>query len=204
MSLNLSLESNLKKITITLDKIRTKAMVTAARQGLNKTLSKMNTLSANAVKQRRNLKVGIIKRKFFTQIKAKGSTLDRLEASLIVSAKPISAITYIVGKREPRSQKGITIRKRKKVKVRIRPGKTTILPNAFLAKGKSGNTQIFRRKKRGKGSTSLPIKKLSSPALSTLFDDKKFRTPLERASARIMVKEFNRAFTNQLKRLGAK
>lgn len=180
-----------------LPKINQKALPGATRMSLNRSLSALQTRANKKTREERRMKARDIKKDFFTLVRARGSDFARLNAQLIVSNKVLSLIRFIVGPREGRSQKGIPVRKRKPVTVHVRPGRRVKLKGAFVAKGRGGNNQIFRRRTK----KSTPIVKQSVPSLASLFNRPKFRVPLETFAQQRFEIEFNRAFEFQLNKL---
>lgn len=200
INVNISLEKDLNEIKVFLDEFRTKALVNATRKSFNRTVSTLRTRSNKEVREHRKLKAGEINRRFFRVMKARGSRLDRLEASLDISGDPISLIRFVKGDKNPRNQKGIKVKKRKPLKVEVKPGRRVQLKSAFIAKGSGGKNQIFRRR-TGKRN---PIVKQSVPALSTLFSRDRFRAPLEAFANAKLSQEFERTFEFELDRLAQK
>lgn len=93
------------------------------------------------------------------QVKANRSTpLSSIFAHIRTDNKPVSLIHFVRGKKEPANQKGIPVKRRKKVKVQIMRGKTETRPKAFIQRVK-GSVQVFNR---GSGRT---MKKQSVPSI---------------------------------------
>lgn len=93
------------------------------------------------------------------KVKANRSTpLSSIFAHIRTSNKPISLIHFVRGKKEPANQKGIPVKRRKKLKVQIMRGKTETRPHSFIQRAK-GNIQVFNR---GSGRN---IKKQSVPSV---------------------------------------
>lgn len=209
MSIDITATSEIKKIEIVLDKIRLKALTKATRRSLNKVMREMAKNDVpDAIRKQRNIKKSRIKKRFLEKFKARGSNLANLEARIQISKKAVPLIEYVKGKREPRSQKGISIRKRKKVRVAIQKGKSTVVSKGFLARVKNNKVHVFRHTSRTKSKTSgkgkrtaLPIRAITTGALTFLFHDKSFRSPLEKAAATQLGPILRREFEIELDKL---
>lgn len=178
-----------------------KVLVTATRQAMNKALLAVRTKSVLAIKAQRRMKSSVIKNKFMKMHKARGSQLDGLGARLNISGRKPSLIRFIKGRPEPPKpkEKGIMIRKRKPIRVEVKPGRTAVLRKAFVIKGKNSNNIIVRRKTAGRE----PVVPQRIPALSNLFTKPKFRKPIEDHGGRQLLKEFDAAMKHQINKLKA-
>lgn len=194
------IEVDLDQVKVFLNEVKTRALVRATRKSMNRSLSALQTRANKKAREHRKLKAREIKKDFFNLKKAKGNHLHRIEAELGVSGRPMSLLRFVVGQKEPRRQKGIPMRSRRKVQVEVRPGRKVKLDSAFIAKGKGGKNQVFRRRTKSRA----PIVKQSVPALSTLFARKKIETPLRLFARRHFLKEFGRTFDFELNKLNKK
>lgn len=197
MGLEMKISVNLDQVTEFLSEFKGRALVNATRKSMNRAVASLRTHANRKVREHRKLKASEINSKFFRMTKARGSRLDQLEASLEISGKPVSLIRFVVGKKEGRSQKGIPVRKRKPVVVEVRPGRRVKLKGAFIAQGRGGNNQVFRRRTKKR----FPIVKQSVPSLAKLFEKPSFRNPLEKFAEAKLGSEFARTFKFELNRL---
>ena len=195
--LNIQIETNLKEVDVFLTGLKEKALVKSTRRSLNRTLSQFQTQLNRKIRQRRKLKASEIKRRFLRLEKAKGNMLRTMNAELAVSGDPVGLIRFVIGKKEPKSQAGIPVNKRKPITVQIRPGKRTKLEHVFIAKGKGGKNQVFRRKT----TKSFPIVKQSTASLSKMVERPGFRLPLEKFASQTFIKEHERNFKFELSKL---
>jgi hypothetical protein len=205
--ISISLEHNLKKVDASLAKLRKQQIVKATRQAVNKTVTSVRTFTARKLRTQRNLKVGEIKKAFMKLFKAKGNTIDKLNAKIEISGRSVSLIRYVTGKKEPRAQKGIAVKKRKDLKAKIKPGKSVKIKSAFIAKGTGGKYHVFRRmdnKRRKRPDQKGPIAKQSTSALSIIFERNNVRRPVETFAGRRLLIEFNRSVNLQLMKMKGK
>lgn len=117
--------------------------------------------------------------------KAKYNRKDHLasfQSKVRTSDKPISLIHFVVGKKEPRPQKGIPIRRRRLLNVRISQ-KRAALAKAFIAKGRGGAVQVFRRGMAGK------LIKQSVPSINVVFNRPAIRSRMMGIALKRYVKE---------------
>jgi len=193
--MNITLDHQLRNVETFLDDLKKKALINATRMSLNKTLSSVAARANVMIREQRKLKLSAVK-SYFRMRKAQGNSLTALEAKFEISSKPVSLINYVVGKRSPQSTAGIKVSKRKSVKVEIVPGVKTTLLSAFIANGRGGNTQVFRRR----GKASLPIVKQSGGSLSSIASKDSFRNALQSFAKDRLGIEFKTAFDFQLAR----
>jgi len=83
------------------------------------------------------------------------------------------------------------------LRVEVRPGRRVTLKSAFIAKGRGGNNQIFRRRT----SKRFPIIKQSTPALSVLFLRDSLSNQLGNFAQKRLNQEFERTFEFELNKL---
>ncbi len=198
MGLQMEIVVDLDSVKVFLDEFKTKALVSAARKSINRSVSSLRT-RANVVarENRKRMRAGEINKKFFRTVKAKGNSLDKMHASLSFSNKPVSLIRFVVGKKTARRQKGIEIADRKKLVVEVKPGRRVVLQSAFIAKGRGGRNHVFRRRTKKR----TPIVKQSVPAFSVIFSRAKIRLPLEKFANKKLGDEFERTFKFELDKL---
>ena len=117
MSVKVTVSTNLDQVTEFLDELKLKALVSASRKAMNRSVMALRTQANRMVRDERKLKQGEINKDYFKLKKASGRDLATLKASLEVSGKPVSLIRFVVGNRSVQSTKGIAVSARKPVKV---------------------------------------------------------------------------------------
>lgn len=180
-----------------LDEFKTKALISAARKSMNRTVMMLRTRANRLAREERKLKSSELNKDFFKVKKAYGNNLGALQASLQISGRPMSLIRFVVGPKQPIPQQGIPVRSRKNLKVEVKPGRRVALSTAFIARGRGGNLQVFRRQTKA----SFPIMKQSVPALSRLFEKDPNKSALEKFGHDTLGSEFDRVFKFELERI---
>lgn len=200
MGIQASISLDLNAIDQFLTEFKSKAVVNAARKSMNRSISSVRTRINKDLRKERKLKAGVINRRYLNVKKAKGRFLADLEASVGVARDPVSLIHFVVGQKEPRNQKGIAVGKRKPLTVEVVPGRRIKLRSAFIAKGRGGKNQVFRRRSKER----YPIMKQSTAGLSVIAQRDKFRLPIEKFAREKWQSEFARTFQFELDKLIAK
>ena len=151
-----------------LDRTQQKTVVNAARRALVRTRPTGTRAIIEEIKTQRNLRSSRIREALTIQNNLKGKILEHLNITFTVNDRRFGLIEYVKGRKVARSQLGKAVDKRPKLKFEIVPGKTLVSNDAFIAKGKGGNFQVFRRRK----TSSLPITKQVEPALANVLGNK--------------------------------
>lgn len=196
-ALEMKISVDLNSVKVFLDDVKFKALTNATRKSMNRALSALQTQASRVAREERKLKLREIKTRYFRLTKAKGNRLHEMKASLEISGKPLSLIHFVVGNKEPRSQAGIPVRKRKSIRVEVKPGRKVQLKSAFITRGRGGNNQIFRRR----GKRSYPIVKQSVPSLAAVFSRDKIRKPLESFAQAKLSSEFEKTFQFEINKI---
>lgn len=186
MALKINIETNFPHLQTLMNDIGDRDITNAARAALNSATRRGRQQGSNMIRKRINLKATEIKKRIkFT--KASGGVLRNLEASLTFSGIPISMVHFIVGKKTPIDQKGVPVKKRRKLKARIRGNKKIMLSGAFIQKMQS--KQVFRHK-----GSSRRARKLSTKSLAKIIMEAQIRENLDK----IVEKRFSREFQRQI------
>lgn len=206
MSLNITLTDNLKKVAADFRGIKNKAIVNATRKALNKTVVSTGVKIAREFKKVRALKIGVIKKDFLKLVKARGSNFAKLQAMVIISGRRVQLIRFVSGDKSPRNQKGLAVSKRRKLRVRVIPGKSNVRGKIFIAKSHGGKNLVFRRidnklnkSKRAKQKGPLAVR--TTPAFTTIFKRQKFQRGIETFVGRRLLIEFDRAIKLELAKI---
>jgi len=187
MSLKINIWQNMYDLTQMMEEMATKDLVSAARAAMNSSVRRTRQLGSKEIRKRLNLKATEIKKRIVL-IKARGGSLRALEASLIVSGAPISMLNFIVGSKQPIKQKGVAVKKRRKLKARVNPGKTIKLSGAFIQNIQSKH--VFRHKGSGRRARKLSVKSLAKTIMER---------QLQKQLDLIFQKRFNREFDKQIR-----
>lgn len=206
MSLTISLDQkSINKTILKLEKFNDKAITKATRQAINKTVIKLQSLVIRRLLLMRKLKKGELKKRFTSTRKARGNDINAMRGIVEIKGTTVSLIRFVKGSKDPRKQKGISVRKRRPIKVEVIPGRVTRVKGAFIAKGSGGKNQLFRRidnkLRKKKGKQKGPIAKQASAALSLLIQRAEVKAALIKFANRELGKQFETALKFQLSKL---
>lgn len=185
MSLNISITSNVVDAIAAMEKIPDKIVWDATRASINRAMVTGRKEAGKTLRERLNVKSRDMKKK--TKItKAKGSSLRSLEGVLSFDDTPQPLIDFVRGNKNLIKQKGVKIKKRRKIKVEITRGKKFHLKGGFIQKARS--KQLFKRGKSG------GFYKQSAPSIGEFIMRKQFKHPVVKA----MRVSFNKNLKNQV------
>jgi len=189
MALDINLEHNFNDLEIWLDDIKNKAATQAARSTINRSLIATRKLSIKLIKRQYRVKKSGLSatdvKKAHHIKKARGGHLDTLFGEILFAGKPIPLLSFVSGSKNIIEQKGIKVKKRKKLKAEIRPGKKVILKGAFI--GKVHSKQVFKR--GGKG-----LKRQAGPSITEIV----FRPNMIKALQKKMQRTFDQRFPGEM------
>lgn len=194
MSLKFEIQMDaLARVPLFLNDVQSKALPKANRNALNRSLTTLRNEINNRVRLNYKLKKSDLNKKYLFNLKARGNMVSQQVATLNVSGKAISLINFVPkAKRKPVNQRGIPVKRRRPLRIEIRPGdkrKTKL----FVQKGKGGNLHVFRRNEDAKKPKGLM--KQSAPSLPELFDKvKSIRLQSSKEALKTYRKEFDRQF----------
>ena len=204
MTIRIRLTDNLKHVDLQLGEIKNKTIVTSMRQALNKSIVSARKMAIEQIQLQRKLKTSYIKNKQTYMDRARGSKIEHLYSSIKFMSKSIALIEFLRGKKEPRSQKGIKPKSRRKIRVQVKPGKNIRLHKGFLARGHGGKVNVFRRtdnKVRKPPNQKGPLAIQKMPSIARLVEKPKISTPLQNFAAKRLGIEFERALNYQLQKI---
>lgn len=187
MGLEINIEHNFHDIKKMMDEISKVEILAATKKAMNVALTRGRVVVVKEIRKHVNLAPAKVKKRI--QIKrASGESLNAVVGALAFSDIPIAMKEFVVGKKEDIKQKGIPVKKRRKLKVKIKPGKTVRLKGAFIQTMKS--QQVFRR--RGDGPQS---RKLGTKSIGTIAFQRNVRPRIEET----ILKRFDREFNRQIR-----
>ena len=192
MSIDISIEDNFDGLEGFLDELKTKAVIDATRFSINRALVTVRDRSVKKVRERLAVKAGVLKKKHLVIVKAKGGNLFTMEGLIKYNTTPIPLLEFVTGSKQPRSQKGVAISRRKPLKARIRPGKTIKLRHAFIATVKS--KQVFKRA----GAGTRKVKKQGITSVGFVFNKPGVRGELIKLAGKRFKETFERDFKRRV------
>ena len=182
--------SSLQHIPEWLDDTKEKVVVQSAKASINKLLKSSAVLSVKRIGMSYKLKPSGLGKKDVKRMmrvtKAKGKTIASLEGLITYNTTPIALLKFVTGSKELLSQKGIKIRKRRKLKAEIRPGQKLRIKKAFIQKAKS--KQVFKSTKGG------GFKRQAVPSIGLVI----MRTEHKKALLTHISRRFPRLMANQI------
>lgn len=118
----------------------------AAKRAANRTLLTIRKTAIGMIRTKLNVRPSDLKKANYISLdRATGNRLENVRASVVFSKRPIDMLYFVKGSKEPAPQKGIKVKRRRKVKVEIVPGKRTVLRRGFIANVRT--KQIFKHKR---------------------------------------------------------
>lgn len=175
------------------DRTQQKTVVKAARRALLRTTPTGTRAIIEEIKTQRNLRASRIREAIEIQKNLKGKIMEHLNITFTVNDRRFGLIEYVKGRKVARSQIGKAVAKRPKLKFEITPGKTLVSNDMFIAKGRGGNFQVFRRRTTG----SLPITKQVEPAIANVLGNKEVSSKIVVALQERYLEEITKAIDFQ-------
>jgi len=187
MGFRVDIRTNFFQIEKGLEDLKRIHIIQSARRAINRALITTRKESVSLYREHLKLKRGdIVKRT--TMNKARGGSLSSMEGSLVFSGIPISLLTFVKGNKDTIKLKGVPIKKRRKLKVEIQPGKKLLVKGGFIQRART--KQVFKGKK------GLGFKKQGTPSLGEVFRKNKF----ERKLLPIARQAFTSVFEREIKK----
>lgn len=142
-TMRIKIETNLLDIANGLGALGQKHLFRAVRRSINRSLPTMRAKSVELVKRDLNLKSSRI-RQGIQLNKARGSSIFNIEGSIAYDSIPVPMLEFVRGAKTPIQQKGVKVKRRRKLKIEIKPGRKVILAHAFIQRVRT--LQVFKRK----------------------------------------------------------
>lgn len=208
LELTISLDRDIKELDLFFNRLRFKAVTTAARQALNRAATRTQSLAIRELRRRRKLKIQDLKgskkkgkRGFVTTRKATGNDLSKLQSRVNFSGVPLPLIMFILGQKTPKTHRVGNARRRSR-RFEIVKGKKKSKPGLFIQKAKRGTErfQVFRRKDKKDKSQGFKMQSAASVAEILRAKGSMLRK-IENSAIAILQKEFDRALAFQLDKL---
>jgi len=189
MAVDISITSNILDAAMEMKNYSNQVVVQSARKAINRSLTTGRKLSRKSLRERLNIKnkdIGNKSRKMRIQ-KARGGRMASLTGSLEFETTPLPMLMFIKGKKTPIKQRGVKLRKRRKLKAEVYRGKKLNMAPAFIQKVRT--TQVFRRQASGK------LHRQSAPSVGEFMKRKVFFKNPRKG----MLVMFNRTLNEQIK-----
>lgn len=156
-------------------------LLNATKRAMNKTIVSIRQESMKRLRKKLKIKESSLRQRHIFLNRAKGGSMNSLEASVEFSGFPIPALEFVKGNKDAIKQKGIPIHKRRKLRLEITPGKVFRMEHAFIQR--KFTKQVFKRgagrrlKKQGTPSVGQVVKQGMADRLRA-FGAKRFATTL--------------------------
>lgn len=171
-----------------------KAIRRAQREAVNQGLTRLNKEAAKKITTRYNLKQKELKDHLFKKFRAKA---NEATATFVLLPRKFSLMHFMTNPKDGKpQQKGIPIKSRKKIKVKVIKGRTVTLPNTFIAPtstqarpfGFDQRYQLFTRREE----TRLKIRRNTVAPISHYFRKPSTLNPLIRNTQVRVIEVFRR------------
>jgi hypothetical protein len=182
MSINIDISSNIAVVMASMDDLNKTVFYQSIRYSIGKALIAGRAQAAKGLRERLNIKSSAVKEKI-GMTKPKAGSLASLEGVLSFEDVPLPILDFVKGSKDVIKQKGISIKKRRVLRVEITKGKTWKMKGAFIQKVKS--QQVFRRGKSGK------FYKQSAPSIAHFVEQQRLKVPI--------IRKMKDVFRNNLK-----
>lgn len=149
MGLEINIEDDFLELANQFEKeLGVAEIMKATRAAMNRTLITMRQAAIDGITEKLKIKPSSLRNKHMRLMKARGGTVDGLEASIDFNTHAIPMLEFVKGNKSPIEQKGIPVKKRRKLRVEITPGKKFVMKKAFIQN--KTTTQVFKGR-RGEG-----------------------------------------------------
>lgn len=146
MSLRIDISTNLHAMEAAFSDIKRIHLAQAHFRALNRAALNLRTNSVKLIRTRFAIKASELKKNHIRMHVARKASISKMSASVSYNETGIRLIDFLKGSKKVENQKGKSVRRRRKLKVMITPGKVRTLRGAFLQHGK-GKLSIFKKQK---------------------------------------------------------
>ena len=187
MGININFIDAFDELDVWVKDVKTTVIRQATRRALTRASRTTLKEVVKAIKLERNMKPSEIKRKGTKLFKdLSGKDPFKYSATVRVSARSISMINFVRGSKTPKSSKGKKVKRRRKVRLQVKPGITRTERHAFIVRMPNGKAHVMKRS----DSKSFPIKRQSVPGVAKLFSEEPLKTNIQNRVGKQLQKEF--------------
>lgn len=163
MGLRITIQDNFLDLAEAFKELDSKQLEAAGRRAINRTLLTMRKEAIILITQKVKVKPKELRDRYISLDKP-GSGVSSLQGAIVFSGESLHLMKFVKGDTSPIKQKGIPIKRRRKLKVEITPGKRFVLKGGFIQKANSN--QVF---KRGKGRSLI---RQTAPSIAFMITDR--------------------------------
>lgn len=194
MAVNLYVDSNFSALEKALAAVEEKPVRTIVKRSMNKGLDTLIRRAGKIAQKERFLKLSVIKSRYFTRGNPSGNLFTQLSSYFGVSNQKISMLHFVKGPKTPRRQKGIPVRKRKRLRFEVQKGRRFTGKGAiFMAKLSNNRVQVFRR-----GGVRNKIHKQSLSGFGKIFSQPSVKNELSRLGQLAFLVELEKGLEKRL------
>ena len=165
MGIRVDILAEVKEALEFINRFQDRDVINSLRYSINKTLVSLRKESIEEIRKRLNLKSTVLRQQYLKMERAKGSTITSIEGTMWYSGRAIPMLEFVAGNKDVIEQKGIKVKSRRKLRVRVVPGKSLRLDKAFIQRVHT--KQVFKRSgKKGE------FKKQGVVSVATLLRDR--------------------------------
>jgi hypothetical protein len=201
MSFKVEITDNIAQGFEVFDKLKKNEVFRAARTSINRTLTTLRKESVLEIKKEMRIQSSLLKNKYIWIEKASGKGLRALSGSVVYQSRGLQLIDFVRGAKAVTPQKGIPVKRRKKTRVEITPGKRFVVKSGFIQKTASKGLQVM---KPGKVRGHLMMQTAPSLGALLLNEKKKVGARLQERGAQVFQVNFSRELNFRLQRLLSK
>jgi len=202
MSFKIEIMDNIAQGYEVFDQLKKNEVFKAARASINRTLTSLRKESVIEIKKEMRIQSSVLKNKYIWIDKAGGKGLRALSCSVVFQARGLQLIDFVRGARAVTPQKGVPVKRRKKVRVEVTPGKRFVVAGGFITQTASKGLQVMKRDKKTQGHLLMQ----TAPSLGALLlnEKKKLGARLQTRGAEIFQKNFTHELEYRTQRLLSK
>lgn len=194
--MKIDIKDNLRDAYNAFDKLKRSQVHAAAKRAINRTLVTVRKESVGVIKKGLNIKSSVLK-SYITLERPNQKKISQVQGSIVYQSRGLALIDFVKGRKAPTPQKGVKVKRRKKVRVEITPGKKFVVNKGFMSNTRRG-VQVM---KRGVQSQSLKMQTAPSVGALLLSRKKNVGVEIQTIAQQRFVIEFQRDLNYRLTRL---
>lgn len=185
--MKISIKENLLDAYQAFDKLKKSQVHAAAKRAINRTLVTVRKESVAIIRKGLNIKSSVLK-SYITLEKPNQKKISQVRGSIVYQSRGLALIDFVKGNKGVTPLKGVKVKRRRKVRVEITPGKKFVVNKGFISSTRRGN-QVM---KRGAGSQVLKMQTAPSVGALLLSRKKNVGVQIQSLARERFVKEFER------------
>lgn len=192
MSLDIRIDFDSSIAEELLGRLSYKQIAKITQRSMNTTIVSLRQKAIDETRKKVKVREGVLRKKYTWIERARGNNLHGMEAVLNFSSHPLPLLEFVKGSKNVIAQKGIPIKKRRKLKFEITPGKVFKQAGAFIQRGPKSK-QVFKRTDAGR------FKKQGTPSIGEIVVERGITERLRVIGAARLQSAFNKELQAILK-----